>query len=106
MDSFFWKSCILKRKAGSLYRIQNKEEKNGNYLIGWVCGVTVVWDAMSKEISWEASAGLAWGWLTAWHVVLVKKSILQGHKSLLCFSLLIWHPGGCSSMLDPHDLGG
>ena len=65
MDSFFWKSCILKRKAGSLYRIENKGEKNGNYLIGWVCGVTVVWDAMRKEISWEASAGLAWGWLTA-----------------------------------------
>ena len=64
VDSFFWKSCILKRKAGSLYRIENREEKNGNYLIGWVCGVTVVWDAMSKEISWEASAGLAWGWLT------------------------------------------
>ena len=64
VDNFFWKNCTQKRKTGSLYRIEKKEEKNGNYLIGWGCRVTVVWDVMSKEISWEARAGLSWGQLT------------------------------------------
>ena len=34
-------------------------------MIGWGCRVTVVCGETSKEINWEARAGLAWGWLTA-----------------------------------------
>ena len=35
VDSLLLENCKMGQKAGSFYRIKNKEETNRKYLIGW-----------------------------------------------------------------------
>lgn len=84
-------------KAGSFYRIKNKEEENRKYLIGWVIQSTLFGMRRNKDPSIESSLGLAVGdYLLFWPG--------RAFKGTRKFGLLALYSGQWSLYLGPKNL--
>lgn len=79
----------MKKKGGRqeafiALKINNKEEKNRKYLIGWGHIVDPIYDEKRQEISVEPRAGSPFGdRLTGYTAFLVKWSIYRDRKVIL-----------------------